>query len=180
RHPLLRPFTHGVVGYLLAGLGRTVPRALFGRNMRPEVRVKTVGRGFYIDPRRGDFAEELEPGTVVFEGSASFVGGATIPYFGYRFKAFPFARIMPNMMHLRISTIRPFSAVWHLPGMWRGTYRHPKVFLDFVVDAYHVELAKPFPWEHSGDAQGETDELFMQVAKDPIDLVDFHGARPFS
>ncbi len=179
-HPLLKPFVHGVSGYLAAGLLRTFPRVLFGRNVRPEVRVKTLGRGYYVDPRRGDFAEELEPGTVVFEGPASFVGAATIPYFGYRFKAFPFARIMPKMMNLRVSTIKPLSAVCHLRGMWRGTYRHPKKFLDFMVEAFQVELARPFPWEHSGDTQGPTDELFLQVAPEPLELVDFHGARPFS
>lgn len=179
-HPLLKPFVHGVSGYLFASFLRTLPRVLFGRNVRPEVRVKTVGRGYYVDPRRGDFTEELAPGTVVFEGPASFVGAATIPYFGYRFKAFPFARIMPHMMNLRVSTIGPLSAVWHLRGMWRGTYRHPKQFLDFMVEAFHVELARPFPWEHSGDTQGPTDELFLQVAPEPLELVDFHGARPFS
>lgn len=179
-HPLLRMFAHGVMGYMVAGMLRTLPRVFFGRNLRAEARVTTIGRGYYVDPRRGDFIEPVEPGSVLFEGSASFVGAATIPFFGYRFKAFPFARMMPDLMNLRISTIGPFSAVLNLGGMWRGTYRHPRKFLDFMVEGFHVELARPFPWQHSGDTQGPTDELTMQVTKEPLHLVDFHGARPFS
>lgn len=179
QHPLLRPFTHGVAGYLIAGLTRTMPRILLGHNLRPEARVTTVGKSYYVDPRRGDFVEEIEPGSVVFEGSTSFVGASTVPYFGYRFKAFPFARMTPGMMQLRISTIGPFRAVWNLGGMWRGTYRNPKIFLDFITEGVHIELSRPFPWQHSGDAQGAVDELFMQVTPHSLELVDFYGKHPF-
>lgn len=179
-HPLIRPVTHGVAGYLIAGLARTLPRVVLGRNLRAEARITTIGRTFYVDPRRGDFVEEVEPGSVVFEGSTSFVGASTVPYFGYRFKAFPFARMMPGMMQLRISTIGPFSAVWNLRRIWNGSYRNPNIFLDFITEGYQVELAKPFPWQHSGDPQGPTDELFMQVAPEQVDLVDFYGQHPFA
>lgn len=178
-HPLAKPLSHGVLGYLVAGLTRTAPRVLLTRNLRLNARITTRGRGYYVDPRRGDFVEEIESGTVIFEGSASFVGASTVPFFGYRFKAFPFARMMNDTMHLRISTIGPLAAIFHLLGMWRGTYRHPRRFLDFIVDGFHLELDRPFPWQHSGDTQGPVDELTVQMTRRPIELIDFYGARPF-
>ena len=114
---LLKWLMHSVVGYLAASITRTVPRALFG-DTRLRAKVTTRGRAFYVDPRRGDAIEEIAPGTTIFEGPASFIGTGTMPYFGYRFRAFPFSNIMPGMMNLRIASIGPLSALYNLVALW--------------------------------------------------------------
>lgn len=177
---LLKPLLHGVSGYFAALLARTLPRVAFSRSHQLEARVKTIGRGYYVDPRRGDFIAKLEPGTVVFEGKASFIGAGTVPYFGYQFRVFPFARMMPELMNLRITTMGAAKTLANLPKIWKGTYRNSESILDFMVDGYEVELARPFPFQHSGDAAGEVDELKVTLAAQPIELVDLYPKPPLA
>jgi diacylglycerol kinase family enzyme len=163
----------GLPGYMWAVLTRTVPRALLS-HVKCEGRVVNRGKAFYIDPRRGDAAIELEPGSTLFEGSAGMIGVGTSPFYGYGFKVFPFANIMPKMMHLRISTLGPVAVLSHLRGLWRGHYRHPHHIMDFLVEDVGIELEQPFPFQHSGDAQGLKQNLDFSIASESLRLVDCH------
>ena len=176
---LLKGLMHSVVGYLAASVTRTVPRALFG-DTRLRAKVVTRGRAYYVDPRRGDSVEEIAPGTTIFEGPASFIGAGTMPYFGYRFRAFPFSNIMPGMMNLRIATIGPLSALYNLVGLWRGTHRSSRALKDFLVEDVSIELENPFPFQHSGDPQGMRKRVDIKVSNEPLQLVDFHRPRMIS
>jgi len=176
---LLKGLMHSVVGYLAASITRTVPRALFG-DTRLRAKVTTRGRAFYVDPRRGDAIEEIAPGTTIFEGPASFIGAGTMPYFGYRFRAFPFSNIMPGMMNLRIASIGPLSALYNLVALWRGTHRSPRALKDFLVEEVDIELKNPFPFQHSGDPKGIRQKVNIKVSDEPLELVDFHRPRMIS
>jgi diacylglycerol kinase family enzyme len=178
-NPILKPMMHSVLGYLAATVAKTVPRALFG-DARLEARVVSVGKGYYVDPRRGDAVVEIEPGTTIYNGPASFIGAGTQPYFGYRFRAFPFSNIMPGMMNLRIATLGPLSTLFHLPKIWKGDYRNAKRMMDFLVEDVRIELKDPYPFQHSGDAQGMKKEMRLSVAQSPLKLVDFHTPRMIS
>ncbi len=178
RNPLFKFLMQNVSGYLLALLGRTIPRVILGRAETMEARIVNQGRAFYVDPRRGDFVEELEPGAVLFEGKARVVSAGTAPFYGYGFKMFPFARMMPNMMQLRVATVNPLAVVpFGLPALWRGSYRNPKACFDFLVENVSVELDQPFPFQHSGDAQGLRDRLDLRIADDNLELVDLYRPR---
>ena len=88
---------------------------------------------------------------------------------------------MPGMMNLRIASLGPLSALGNLPSIWKGHYRNSERILDFLVKEVHVELEKPFPFQHSGEAIGEVDNFTLQVEEKPIELVDFfspHSLRP--
>ena len=178
-NPILKPMMHSVFGYLAATVAKTVPRALFS-DARVEARVVSVGKGYFVDSRRGDAVIEIEPGTTLFEGPASFIGAGTQPYFGYRFRAFPFSNIMPNMMNLRIATLGPLSTLFNLPKIWRGEFRNHKRIQDFLVEDVRIELKNPYPFQHSGDAQGMKKEMRLSMAQSPLKLVDFHTPRMIS
>jgi diacylglycerol kinase family enzyme len=169
-NPLLRRFMHSVGGYFAALLGRTVPRALL-QDTRIDARVMNHGRAYYVDPRRGDAVVPLEPG-VLFEGKAAIIAAGTSPFLGYGMRVFPFANIMPGMMHLRIATIGPLRALCNLPSLWRGSYRNPELIMDFLVEDVEVESAAPYPYQHSGDAQGMRERLRWKIDAEPLQLVD--------
>ena len=66
-------------------------------------------------PPSRDWVHRLRSGM-----DAGVVGAGTVPYFGYKFRVFPFARMMPQLMNLRITTLGAFSTLMHLPKIWRG------------------------------------------------------------
>ncbi len=170
---LLRLLMHGVTGYLFAALARTAPRMLF-QNPKVEGRISTEHTAYYIDPRRGDAAIAMDPG-ILFEGLSTMVSVGSSPFYGYGFRMFPFANIRPGYMHLRITNIGPLTAVAHMRSLWRGTYRNPEHIFDFLVKDVRVELDKPFPFQHSGDAQGMRNDLTLRVSEEPLRLVDCHA-----
>jgi diacylglycerol kinase family enzyme len=173
----LKPFTTGLAGYFTAVLTRTIPRLLLNPPVL-EGRVVNRGRAYYIDPRRGDAAVEIAPGETLFEGRAQMIAAGTCPFYGFGFRIFPFANIMPGMMHLRIASMGPISALAQLPAAWKGSLRSPGDLLDFVVEDVSVELDQPFPFQHSGDAQGMRQELGLRIGPEPLRLVDCHRPRP--
>lgn len=177
RNPLFKAIMQNAIGYLIAILARTVPRVVLGRAEKLEIRVVNNGRAFYIDPRRGDFVEEIEPGETLFEGPARIISAGTVPFFGAGFRMFPFARMMPGMMNLRIGTMGPLRAVPSIPKYWNGNYRNASVLTDFMVENISVEFSNPFPFQHSGDAQGLRDRLDLKIADDNLELVDLYRPR---
>lgn len=177
KHPLVKPMMQNVLGYFAAIFSRTLPSVLTGRAGKLSVRVTNAGEGFYVDPRRGDFAQPLETGAAIFEGPATFVGVGTMPFYGYGFKMFPFAGMMPGKMHLRVGRIGPFRTLAHLPSFWKGSFRDPNRVFDFLVDHVRIELDRPFPFQHSGDAQGERTELDLRVSPEAVELIDLHRPR---
>jgi diacylglycerol kinase family enzyme len=177
RSRLLKPLSTGVVGYFAAALSRTLPNVAFRGAGRLEARVVTRAPAYYVDPRSGDALEELEPGTVLFEGPASMIGAGTTPYYGYGFKMYPFSQLMPGMLNLRIAHLGPMAAVAHLRSIWKGSYRDANRIFDFLATDVDVELEQPFPFQHSGDAQGMRKNLRWHVAEDRLHLLDMHRPR---
>ncbi|HET6344580.1 MAG TPA: diacylglycerol kinase family protein, partial [Myxococcota bacterium] len=150
---IARPLVQTVLGYFAALFARTLPRVLLkGHNLN--ARVTALGDSFHVDARRGDAACPVAAGATLYEGPVSMLGVGTTPFFGYGLKIFPFAGIMPNMMHLRVTRVGPLTTLGHLPSVWRGTYRNSQEIFDFLVNEVRVELDQPFPFQHSGDDQG--------------------------
>jgi hypothetical protein len=166
---------HSVVGYFAAFFARMLPRLVAGDIPPIEARIVNMGQAYYVDPRRGDRLEEIEPGAKLFEGPASLISVGTSSFFGYNFKIFPFAGLMPGMMQLRVTNISALGALAHLPSIWKGTYRNPEVIRDFLVKDVWIDLQTPYPFQHSGDDQGLRDHLHFEIdEKNPLKLVDFH------
>ena len=179
KNPIMKALMQNVTGYLATVVARTVPRLILGRADVLEARVVNRGRAFFVDPRRGDFVEEVEPGAVLFEGRAHFISAGTTPFFGYGFRVFPFARMMPGMMSLRAATVGPLAALSHLPSLWKGNYRNATRLHDFLVEDVTVELERPFPYQHSGDPQGLRDRMDLRIADEQLEIVDLYGpGRP--
>ena len=168
--PLTKRIAESVAGYLAAIALRTIPVQM--RSHPAQMRITTASPAIRMRATEaGDVEEALPAGTVLFEGAAPVVSVGTIPYYGFGFTMFPFARRHCGMLQLRVSTV-PIPAILAnlFPGVWRGTFRHEGL-LDFLVRDVVVESDRPMPYQLGGDAHGERASLKFKVAAEPLQMV---------
>lgn len=167
----LRRLTTGFPGYGLAVATRTLPHYLRHRKS-PEIEVVNgEGQASLLGPD-GKPVREFGPGEVIFRGPASMCAASTVPFYGFNFKMFPFAGTVPGRLQLRVSNLRPLTALAHLQSIWQGRFRHPEVW-DFLVQDVVVRSSEPLPLQVGGDADGYRDEIRFGLAPRQIELVDF-------
>jgi diacylglycerol kinase family enzyme len=178
---LLARLGRGAAGYTVSSLTRSLPRYLVQR----PAHCRVINRGqpcFRVGPSGVVASASIGPGEVVFEGPARLVAVATIPYYGYGFRAFPFAEERPDRMHLRIANLSAASFVRHFPSIWRGEYQSPQRISDFLVQAVELQMDPPTPFQIGGDFHCEASQMHVQLAARRIRLVDFYappsGATP--
>lgn len=163
----------GVSGYALAVATRTLPHYLRNRKV-PEIEViNGAGAAVLLGPD-GKPAKEFAPGDVLFRGPASMCAGSTVPFYGFGLKMFPFAGTVPGRMQIRVSNLKPLSALAHIDSIWKGRLRHPDVS-DFLVEDVIVRANDKLPLQVGGDAEGYRDEIRLGLAPRQIELVDFNA-----
>lgn len=159
-----------VWGYLGAMITRTVPRHM--NAVKQTVRV--TSREDAILMRATDDGDEevvIPAGTVLYDGPAAFLSVGSIPFFGYGFTMFPFARNKPGYFQLRVGAAPVSSILANLyPKVWKGTYRHPKMF-DFLVKDVDIESSGELAYQVGGDAAGHAKTLHFKVAKRPVEFI---------
>lgn len=171
------PFGSKVPGELIyagAAISKTIPSYVF--RSRPHCRIVNRGapavrigiQGRHVGP-------EIPAGEVLYEGPAQIAGFSTIPYFGYGFRAFPYADERDDRLHVRVSTISALGLVRNFGGVWRGDYENPDVFFDYLVEHVSVDLDPPTPFQIGGDPQGDRSQFEVQLSPTPIRLVDFYA-----
>jgi len=167
RGPVSKLLMQTALGYLTSLFTRTIPRKIaeIGRR-KPEVRVTSLGRAYTVDPERGDALVPWDD-ELLYEGPISIVAAGAVPYYGFNFKMFPFARRKPGFMHLRVASIGALPPVMSLRKLWRGEFRHPQI-REFLVEEVRVEGERPLPYQLGGDAWGERDSLHMRVSENPV------------
>lgn len=164
---------HGGLGYFIAISCMAIPQAMFRK--RPYVEVINEGSTAYLLGTHGRPVQEFAPGEVLYEGEASLVGAGTVSCFGYQFRVFPFATSGQHM-NLRVANVSALEAVANLPALWRGTWRHPRLF-DFYVDRVRIRYKEPQPLQVGGDAVGFTQETVFSLSSEPTFLADLSPAR---
>jgi diacylglycerol kinase family enzyme len=170
---LLERLGTGPVGYTISSLTRSLPRSL----VRRPTRCVIINRGaecYRVGQRGISTGAPIANGEVVFEGPARLVGVATIPYYGYGFRAFPFAEERADRMHLRISNLSAPAVARHFRSIWRGEYQGSQIF-DFLVQDIEIRMAAPTPFQIGGDFRCEASEMRVSLAPRRIRLVDFYA-----
>jgi diacylglycerol kinase family enzyme len=170
--PLAR-LGRGAAGYTVSSLTRSLPRYLVHRPA--QCRVINRGLPCFRVGSSGVVLGEIGSGELLFEGPARLVAVATIPYYGYGFRAFPFAEERADRMHLRIANISAGAFVRHFPAIWRGEYQSPERISDFLVQAVDLQMDPPTPFQIGGDFHCVTSEMRVQLAARRIRLVDFYA-----
>lgn len=172
RTPLAR-LGRGAAGYAVSGLTRSLPRYLVQRPAH--CRVINRGEPCFRVGSSGVQHAPIRTGEVVFEGPARLVGVATIPYYGYGFRAFPYAEERPDRMHLRIANLSAASFVRHFPAIWRGEHQDAQHIADFLVQEVDLQMEPASPFQIGGDFHCETTEMRVALAGRRIRLVDFYA-----
>ena len=103
------------------------------------------------------------------------MGLSTIPYYGFGFRAFPYAEERPDRMSLRVVTIPPLAFVKHFRAIWRGEYENPDHILDYLVEDVTVEMDPPTPFQVGGDPRGDKSKVRATLSPTPVRLVDFYA-----
>lgn len=167
-------FGSGPVGYTLASLTRSLPRSL----VRRPAQCTVINRGaecYRVGPNGVIPGHAIAEGEVLFQGPAQLVGVATIPYYGYGFRAFPFAEERPDRMHLRVSNLSAPTFLRHFRSIWRGEYQNPDKISDFLVAAVDIQMDPESPFQIGGDFRFVTGEMRVSLAPRRIRLVDFYA-----
>jgi diacylglycerol kinase family enzyme len=170
----LKRWAAGPLGYSLASVTRSIPSYFIRRE--PHCRVTNEGAEAYrIGAKGGILGPPIGTGEIIYEGPAKLATASTIPYFGFGFRAFPYAEERPDRMQLRISRIGPVAFVRNFGSIWRGDYDSPEVLFDYLVEKVTIEMDPPTPFQIGGDPHGERAKVQFALSAEPIRLVDFYA-----
>ncbi|HVW24025.1 MAG TPA: diacylglycerol kinase family protein [Polyangiaceae bacterium] len=170
----LRRVAPGLLSYAIASVTRSIPSYFF--RQVPHCRVTNDGGDAYrLGPKGAIVGLPIPKGQTIYEGPARIAAVSTIPYYGFGFRAFPYAEERPDRMNLRISTITPIPFVRNFPAIWRGEYESAVYMSDYLVEAVTFELDPPTPFQIGGDARGERTRVQAVLSPTTIRLVDFYA-----
>lgn len=170
----LRRLAAGPAGYALSSLTRSLPSYV----LRRPAHCRVVNHGedcFRVGPNGVVPGSAIPKGGVLFDGPARLVAASSIPYYGYGFRAFPYAEERPDRMHLRISNLPLGPFVLHFRDIWRGEYQNADKVSDFLVQDVEIQMDPPTPFQIGGDYVGERREVRVALAPQRIRLVDFYA-----
>lgn len=97
---------------------------------------------------------------------------ATVPYYGFELKMFPFAGRRRGMMHLRLGAVSAPAAIANLAGLWQGRW-FPRGVYDYHARDVQIRFARPMPLQVAGDAAGYRSELNLSMCSEPLEMLDF-------
>ena len=167
--PLANVFAGGA-GYFTAIPCRSVPKYLFNKN--PVIEIKNRGMAYRLNPAGEIIDPPMAPGAILYQGPAMIASAGTIPFFGYKFKMFPYYDRRPGLMHLRITAMPVPQILGNLAGLWKGTY-HPENIADFLCSDVEIRSDQKLPFQIGGDAEGYRDYVRLNISEETVDVVDF-------
>jgi hypothetical protein len=170
----LRRVAPGALSYAIAAMTRSLPSYLLRR--MPHCRIVNEGGDAQRIGARGSLlGKPVRRGQTLYEGPIRIAALSTIPYYGFGFRAFPYAEERPDRMSLRVSIIGPVKFVKNFAPIWRGDFEDPEIILDWLVEAVSIEVDPATPFQIGGDPRGERNQVFAKIAEQPIRLVDFYA-----
>ncbi|MDY7230784.1 diacylglycerol/lipid kinase family protein [Hyalangium rubrum] len=166
----------GSGGYFSAVAFKTVPHYLTNSTwVECEVKNSATHAAYRLGPNGKPVGEPLAPGEVLFRGKLMMAGAATMPYYGYGFRMFPFAGQRRGMMHVRLGQVQAANVLANLPKLWEGRW-FPEGIHDFHAKEVTIRFERPMPFQVGGDAAGYREEVKLSVAPETVELVDFQGS----
>ncbi len=172
RGPLKR-LAPGLVSYAIAATTRTLPSYFVRRT--PHCRVINTGNDAVRVGEKGSIlGAPIRKGGVIYEGPAKLACVATIPYYGFGFRMFPYAEDRPDRMQLRVTNLSPVTFVSNFQTIWRGEYENLEDTFDFFVDDITIEMDPPTAFQIGGDVRGDRQSVRVRLTE-PIRIVDFYA-----
>jgi len=165
----------GSGGYFSAVALKTLPHYLtHSTSVECEVMNGLASPAYRLAPDGSLLGEPIAPGEPLFRGRLMMAAAATIPFYGFGLKMFPFAGLRRGMMHLRIGSVFASAVLANLPSLWKGRW-FPKGIQDFHAREVTIRFDRPMPLQVGGDAEGYRSEIAFGVARSQVELLDFNG-----
>ena len=175
RTPVLRRFAGGGATYITSVVTRSLPEFLF--RPHPRVRIVNEGEDALVMARDGrPIGPAIPRGGVLYDGPSRLVAFATIPYWGFGARIFPYADEREDRFSLRVIDITSAQVALHIRRIWDGTYRSDTIH-DFLCERISVHFEEPMPLQIGGDLCGARRVVHVALSARPIDVVD-HYAPP--
>lgn len=167
----------GLGGYMYSLFRYTVPEewGLIRDKGPAQVTLQLDGDDALFTVDDGGKVIPLEKRDVLYQGAVSVGAAATIPEWGYGFRAFPFATHAPGFINIRIYDRTVLEAVRNMPKLWSGVHPQPGMH-DFFVKKARMTFSRPMPFQIGGDPQGERTEVAYEVSDEPVNVVDWDVA----
>ena len=81
---------------------------------------------------------------LLYSGTTGILAASTTPYYGGGMRLFPYARLIPNKLQLRLGRISPLTGFLNIPKIFEGSYREKSErqfgCLDFIGEDFEVEV----------------------------------------
>jgi len=170
--------TSGLRGYGLAIALRSAPRQVFQRAPAYCEIVNTGGPAWRLDASGERVGRSVATGELLYAGPCMMAAGSTVPYYGFKLRAFPFAGRRAGTLQVRVATRIPVPAlVLQARKIFSGEFQHPGL-LDFEADRVEMSFDRPVPFQVGGDAEGYREKLTLGIATRSVELLDYTaGAR---
>ncbi len=158
----------GLGGYVASVATRTIPRALTRR--AHHATFTNLGEKAYALNEEGQITEEFGPGDVIYRGPVKITSTASIPYWGFKIRMFPYCNLRPGFFELRSYHGSVARVVTSLPDFWKG-YMPSKVMGDWLVQEVRLEIEDgPSSYQVNGDAAGYRDQVVWKLAEHGTNL----------
>lgn len=164
----------GVAGYLNGLFTRTVPRHL--REPPVEVEIVNTGDDAMIVDEQGRAVRmpHAPKGTVLYRGPSSVCGAATTAEWGFGFRAFPFAGLVPRRFCLRVYGGSAVEALLRMRQLWKGMHPVDKM-RSFMLTRCEVRFSRPVPFQIGGDRAGMRTVVEYAMAPSQVDVLDWRA-----
>jgi diacylglycerol kinase family enzyme len=173
---LFKRVLSGPGGYFSAVAFKTVPHYLANSTwVECEVTNGARGEAWRLGPDGSPVGAPIAPGETIFKGPVMMAAAATMPFYGYGFRMFPFAGEQRGMLQLRLGQLRAPHILANLPKLWAGRW-FPEGLMDYCAREVHIRFATPMPFQVGGDAAGYREEVTLGVAPESVELLDFNPA----
>jgi hypothetical protein len=164
----------GVRGYLYSIARITIPEEWVRLHREGQARVVVENLGPEAFGVRAGTPVPLPDTTRIHEGPISVGAASTVPEWGYGLRAFPWARLKPGFINVRIYAGHVVDAVLNAARLWQGL--EVAGMHDWFATAVRMRFSRPMPFQIGGDAMGERGEIVLRAARETVRVVDWRAA----
>jgi hypothetical protein len=170
---LPRRARNGLSGYLHGLVTRTIPRHLL---WPPTVEVELVNTGEDAlgvdDEGRAVPLPAGRHGAVLYRGPVNVCAAGTSPEWGFGFRAFPFAGLVPRRFCMRVYAGGVVEATLRAPWLWRGVHPMPKMHT-WMLTRCRAVFSRPVPFQVGGDRIGKRSEIEYALAGEQVSMLNW-------
>jgi hypothetical protein len=162
---------NGLTGYMHGLFSRTIPRHLF-RKRRVEVELINTGEDAIGVDEHGRPREmpDGRHGAVIYRGPVSVCAAGTSTEWGFGFRAFPFAGLVPRRFCMRVYSGHVAEATLRMRQLWRGDHPLAKMHT-WLLTSCRAVFNEDVPFQIGGDRVGHKRDVEYRLASEQVNLL---------